>query len=183
MWHRVIWRLLYALNRHRISVLALLVLGLGLGTYQLWRTTAVDEVSASGTLPIEVAVQNIQQQGSNFALTLKEKNGTRRIAMNINGPEALVIARQQGLRVPGETLRAYDLMRDLVRQTGGRVERVIVNDADQQQYYAEVVVTSGSETRVIKARPSDAVALAMTAGAPIYVEDRVLDKFGVKGST
>jgi bifunctional DNase/RNase len=66
---------------------------------------------------------------------------------------------------------------------GGRIDRVLVNDATQREYLAQIVVSeNGGDVRVIKARPGDAVALALQTGAPIFVESQVLDKFGSKGS-
>jgi bifunctional DNase/RNase len=73
-------------------------------------------------------------------------------------------------------------MRDTIQQMGGRVDRVIVNDATQNQYLAQVVVSASGTTTVVKARPGDAIALALQAGAPIYVEDKVLQQFGTRGS-
>ena len=73
-------------------------------------------------------------------------------------------------------------MRDTIQQMGGRIERVLVNDANQREYLAQIVVSGNGDTRVIKARPGDAVALALQSGAPIFVENGVLDRFGSKGS-
>ena len=67
---------------------------------------------------------------------------------------------------------------------GGRIDRVLANDATQREYLAQIVVsdqTSG-DVKVIKARPGDAIALALQANAPIFVENQVLDRFGTKGS-
>jgi bifunctional DNase/RNase len=74
-------------------------------------------------------------------------------------------------------------MREAIQEMGGRVDRVVVNDATQREYLAQVILSSSGEVKVIRARPGDAVALALKAGAPIFVEDRVLDRFGSKGSS
>jgi bifunctional DNase/RNase len=104
--------------------------------------------------------------------------------MAVGSTEALAIAQQRGNTQipPDQQPQAYSLMRDAIQQMGGRVDRVIVNDATQNQYLAQIVVDSSGDTKVIKARPGDAVALALQAKAPIYVEDKVLDRFGTKGS-
>ena len=67
---------------------------------------------------------------------------------------------------------------------GGRIDRVLVNDATQSQYLAQIVVSDSSngDVKVIKARPGDAIALALQSGAPIFVENQVLDRFGTKSS-
>jgi bifunctional DNase/RNase len=189
VWGRVIQRLLYALYRQRIFVLLVVLLAGSAGTYQLWlsRTNLVNEAAASGTAPIEVSVQDVQGSGNNaYTLTLKEKNGNRRISMAVGLTEALAIAlsrERSSVQLPKDQQpQAYDLMRESIQQMGGRVDRVVVNDATQREYLAQVILSSNGEVKVIRARPGDAVALALKAGAPIYVEDRVLDRFGTKGS-
>jgi bifunctional DNase/RNase len=191
IWARVFQRLLYALYRQRIFVLLVVLIAASFGTYELWlsRTNLVNDAAAAGTAPIEVSVQDVQNSGnSGYTLTLKEKNGNRRIAMSVGLTEALAIAlsRQNSqVALPKDQQpQAYDLMRESIQQMGGRVDRVVVNDATQSQYLAQVVLSNGNggDVKVISARPGDAVALALKSGAPIYVEDRVLDRFGTKGS-
>src|SRR6185503_17163687 len=110
---------------------------------------------------------------------LKEKNGQRRISMAVGSTEALAIARQRGSTQipPDQQPQAYDLLRDTIQQLGGRVDRVIVNDATQREYLAQVLGchTGGGKLKVIKARPGLAFALALKAGAAICVAMQVLD--------
>jgi bifunctional DNase/RNase len=103
--------------------------------------------------------------------------------MSVCLTEALAIARQRGSQVPIDLQpQAYDLLRDTIQQLGGRVERAVVNDATAREYLAQVVVSNNGDVKVIKARPGDAIALALKSGAPIFVENQVLDRFGTKGS-
>lgn len=187
LWGRVFKRLLYALQRQRIPVLLLLVIAASVGTYYLWlgQTNLPNEAAAAGTQPVEVMVTDLQGQANNATLTLKEKNGSRRISMAVGLTEALAIAQKRGQSQipPDQQPQAYGLMRDTIQQMGGRIDRVLVNDATQREYLAQIVVSEpGGDVKVIKARPGDAVALALQTGAPIFVENQVLDKFGSKGS-
>jgi uncharacterized protein len=186
LWARVFQRLLYGMYRQRIPLLVVLLIVASAGTYYFWlgKTNLPTEAAAAGTAPVEVTVQDLQGQLPNVTLTLKEKTGNRRISMAIGSTEALAIARQRGNTQipPDQQPQAYDLMRDAVQQLGGRIDRVIVNDATQSQYLAQIVLSNNGDVRVVKARPGDAVALALKAGAPIFVEDKVLEKFGTKGS-
>ena len=188
LWGRVIQRLLYALYRQRIPLLLVLLIGASAGTYYLWlnQTNLPNEAAAAGTQPIEVTVSDLQGQANNATLTLKEKNGNRRISMAVGLTEALAIAQKRGQAQipPDQQPQAYGLMRETIQQMGGRVDRVLVNDATQREYLAQIVVSDSSsgDVKVIKARPGDAVALALQAGAPIFVENQVLDRFGTKGS-
>ncbi|HET6318884.1 MAG TPA: bifunctional nuclease family protein [Chloroflexota bacterium] len=191
IWSRVFQRLLYALYRQRIPVLLILLISLSAGTYWLWleRSNLPNDAAAAGTAPVEVSVQDLQgqlnQQGIlRGTLTLKEKNGNRRIAMAVGSTETLSIlgARGSSQITRDQVPQAYDLMKDTISQLGGRIDRVIVNDVTPSEYLAVIVVSNNGETRIVKARPGDAIALALKAGAPIFVEDKVLDKAGTRGS-
>jgi uncharacterized protein len=183
---RVFQRLLFALYRQRIPLLLVLLISVSAGTYWVWleKSNLPNEAAAAGTAPVEVTVQDLQGTVNNATLTLKEKNGSRRISMAVGSTEALAIARQRGnTQIPSDQQpQAYGLMRDTIQQMGGRIDRVVVNDATQREYLAQVVVSNNGDVKVIKARPGDAIALALNAGAPIFVEDKVLDRFGTKGS-
>ncbi len=188
LWGRVFQRLLYALYRQRIPLLLVLVIAASTGTYYLWlnQTNLPDQAAAAGTQPIEVTVSDLQGQANNATLTLKEKNGSRRISMAVGLTEALALAQKRGQTSipPDQQPQSYALMSSTIQQMGGRVDHVVVNDATQSQYLAQIVVkddTSG-DVKVIKARPGDAVALALQANVPIFVENQVLDRFGTKGS-
>ena len=185
LWGRIFQRLLYALYRQRIPILLILVISAGAGTYFLWlnQTNLPTEAAAAGTAPVEVTVTDLQGAANNATLTLKEKNGSRRISMAVGLTEALAIAQKRGNTQipPDQQPQAYNLLRDTVQQMGGRIDRVLVNDATQREYLAEVVVSNNGDVKVVKARPGDAVALALQTGAPIFVENQVLDRFGSKG--
>ena len=186
IWGRIFQRLLYALYRQRIPVLLILLISASAGTYYVWlnQTNLPNEAAAAGTAPVEVMVTDLQGSANNATLTLKEKNGNRRISMAVGLTEALAIAQKRGNAQipPDQQPQAYSLLRDSVQQLGGRIDRVLVNDATQREYLAEVVLSNNGDVKVIKARPGDAVALALQSGAPIYVENQVLDRFGTKGS-
>ena len=185
LWGRVFQRLLYALYRQRVPVLLVLLISVSAATYYFWlnQSNLPNEAAAAGTAPVEVTVTDLQGAANNATLTLKEKNGNRRISMAVGLTEALAIAQKRGNTQipPDQQPQAYSLLRETVQQLGGRIDRVLVNDATQREYLAEVVVSNNGDVKVVKARPGDAVALALQSGAPIYVENQVLDRFGSKG--
>jgi bifunctional DNase/RNase len=187
LWGRVFQRLLYSLFKQRIPLLLVLLISVSAGTYYLWlgRTNLPSEAAAAGTDPVEVTVSDLQGANiSNMTLTLKEKNGSRRISMAVGTTEALAIARQRGTAQipPDQQPAAYDLMREAIQQMGGRIDRVVVNDATSREFLAQIILSNGGDVKVVKARPGDAIALALKSGAKIFVESQVLDKFGAKGS-
>jgi bifunctional DNase/RNase len=176
---RVRRRILFALYQKRFTVLiggVAMIAALG---FFVVRNIVESSVPAVGAAPIAVSVQDLAPQGNSLPLVLNEKNGTRQLIIrDLESTEARVIAREQGIVLQGEQPRAYDLMRDLIQQTGARVDHVLVIEAERDQFTGRIVVSMGAETRSIRARPADAVALAVKTGAPIYVESAVLDRFG-----
>ena len=68
----------------------------------------------------------------------------------------------------------HDLIVDIVKQTGYSVDRVEINDVEKETYYATIFLTNGEKEITIDSRPSDAIAVAMRADAPILVTANVL---------
>ena len=114
IWGRVFKRLLYALLKQRIPLLLVLLISVSVGTYYLWlnQSNLPAQAAAAGTAPVEVTVTDLQGTVNNATLTLKEKNGSRRISMAVGSTEALAIARQRGSTQipPDQQPAAYDLL-------------------------------------------------------------------------
>ncbi len=68
----------------------------------------------------------------------------------------------------------HDLLHDVISSLGAEVRRVIVSDLRENTYYAVVELQLGEASFSIDSRPSDALALALRAAAPIFVEESVL---------
>ena len=74
----------------------------------------------------------------------------------------------------------HDLLKLLVDRLGGKVEKIIIDDLWQDTYYAKITVSvNGVNVQEIDARPSDAIALALRAKAPIYMAESVLEQAAV----
>ena len=130
----------------------------------------------------EIVFEDLEQVrgGDQIKLILKEKSGNRRLVMMAGLGEALAIAGDRnGARSGSEQPKTYDLMRSLVQELGGRVERVVVNNVTDTTFYAKVVMRVDDRQIEVDSRPSDAIALALRAKAPIFAEVSVLDKAGV----
>jgi bifunctional DNase/RNase len=70
----------------------------------------------------------------------------------------------------------HDLIRDILATLGVEVLKVEVHDLRNNTFFANIHLLREGKTQVIDSRPSDALALALRAGAPIYVEERVIEK-------
>jgi len=105
---------------------------------------------------------------------LREVDGGRilPIWMSAGGAAAIVSATEDPDPYrPG----IHDLLREVVQTLGRRLEEVRIVNADDGQFFAEVVVSG----HAVPARPSDAIAIALRAGCPIRCPDAILDAFGV----
>jgi uncharacterized protein len=74
-----------------------------------------------------------------------------------------------------------DLLAKVLEAAGASVERVAVNSLREETFYATIVLTTGSGTKEVDARPSDALNLALRVDAPIYVADDVMEKSAFTG--
>jgi hypothetical protein len=88
--------------------------------------------------------------------------------------EANAIALQVESIVPPRPM-THDLLHDVLATLGAEVGRVVVSDLRDNTYYATVEVRLGDTTYTIDSRPSDALALALRADAPVFVETSVLE--------
>jgi bifunctional DNase/RNase len=70
----------------------------------------------------------------------------------------------------------HDLLRNMISELDARVTRVVINDLRDSTFFAQIRVIIGERTLELDARPSDAIALALRADAPIYVAQSVLDQ-------
>ena len=109
---------------------------------------------------------------------LREQTGDRRVLpIYIDTPEAKAIA----LALEGREMArpmTHDLLRDVVAALGATVERVTVTELRDSTFYAELLLDVKGRTQVISSRPSDAIALAVRTGAPIFAGVAVLDEAG-----
>lgn len=68
----------------------------------------------------------------------------------------------------------HDLLKNCIEQMQGKVERVVITKIYDNTFYAEIHILRGEEKIVVDSRPSDAVALAIRADAPIYITEEVM---------
>jgi uncharacterized protein len=69
----------------------------------------------------------------------------------------------------------HDLLMRLLQELGARLDRVVISDLRESTFFAYLELRRGTDPLLIDARPSDAIALALRAGAPIFVAESVLE--------
>jgi uncharacterized protein len=105
---------------------------------------------------------------------LKDKQGDRVLPIWVGIFEANAIALQiENIATPRPM--THDLLRNVIKDLDGQVERIVVCDLKENTFYAIIYLTVRGETIAIDARPSDAIALALRTRSPIMVEETVID--------
>jgi bifunctional DNase/RNase len=113
-----------------------------------------------------------------YALILKESNGKRKLPIIIGAFEAQSIALElEGMRPPRPL--THDLLKNVIDTFAVSLNEVCISELRDGTFYAKLFVEGVSETKEIDSRPSDAIALAVRFGAPIYVEEEVLQEAGI----
>lgn len=119
-----------------------------------------------------------QTQSGAYALVLAEENGERRIPIIIGGFEAQAIAIELEALKPPRPL-THDLFVNFAMAFKIELIEVIIHRLDEGIFYSELLCDSGGSRIKIDARTSDAVALAIRFGSPIYTTDDIMAKAGV----
>lgn len=129
---------------------------------------------------IEMTIDSIRVSLMNYqrVVILKEKMAERYLPIWIGPAEADAIAvKLQGANVPRPL--THDLLRMVINSLGAAIEYIVVNDLKSDTFYAKIILSADGKQVEIDSRPSDALALAVRANVPIYVDDTVLDKAGI----
>lgn len=116
----------------------------------------------------DVVLDSVQ----NPLLLLVDINETIVLPIGIGFWEAQAIVLKLHGHLPPRPM-THDLIKSLCHELGAKVVKIVVNDIKDNTFYAEIYFTAADRELVIDARPSDAVALALTVGCPIYLTDKV----------
>jgi len=130
---------------------------------------------------IETTVESIRVSLVTQArvVILKEVEGDRHLPIWIGGFEAEAIAMElQGMS--SSRPLPYDLLRSVISELGGEVHRIVITEINNDVFYARIIINQNGVGYEIDSRPSDAIALAVRIKSPIFVEDSVMERAGVK---
>jgi RNA polymerase sigma factor (sigma-70 family) len=143
-----------------------------------WKEDTMTASTTTGPVPMRVTEVRRQagddERPAKTAILLQEEAGERRLCMWVGAFEATQIAfALEGTELPRPM--AYQFMTSLLEATGGRLAEARVTRLDDGTFYGVAVVEGPAGRREIDARPSDALNLALLAGAPIRVAPEVLE--------
>jgi bifunctional DNase/RNase len=125
-----------------------------------------------------VALSHSITQTHSYAVVLGEVNGLRRLPIVIGGFEAQAIAVALERMQPSRPL-THDLMKNFMMAFNVELVEVIINDLQEGIFYSKLVCSTEHDTVEIDSRTSDAVALAVRFGCPIFTFDNILDSAGI----
>jgi uncharacterized protein len=128
---------------------------------------------------VRLRAVRVDLQSNTPVLLLQETDGEgRTLPIFIGTPEAAAIAYAlQGVTMPRPM--THDLMRDVLSSLDVEIERVVITELQNSTYYAELRLRRGSDVTVVSSRPSDAVAVAVRTGSPLFVSDELMDAEGI----
>ncbi len=129
---------------------------------------------------IELEIDSIRVNLRNYqrVVILREKDSDRYLPIWIGPTEADAIAyRLQDVSVARP--QTHDLLSTVIDELGASVRSIVVNEMTDDIFYARIQLDQNGRSLEVDSRPSDAIALAVRAKVPIYVEEAVLDAHGV----
>lgn len=130
---------------------------------------------AGTQVPVTLARIIINEQSPHQTIVLREKDGRRELDISIGIFEAWAIESRIKETVPARPM-THDLLANLVRELGGELQRVVITELEGGTFFAELWVQQGKKDHRVDCRPSDAVALAVRLGVPVFVEEEVFRK-------
>lgn len=134
-----------------------------------------------GKALVEMVVETVGVSSIDYqpVAILKEKDGGLYLPISIGLAEATAIAVVlENAEVPRPL--TPDLLCAIVEKMGATVEQIVINDLRNHTFFASITLKVNWTQIEIDARPSDAIAVALRAKVPIYVEKAVLDKAGIQ---
>lgn len=128
-------------------------------------------------IEVTVAHVGVDRSTNSPVVILREKAGNRLLPIWIGHAEAGAIAMEmQGVRA--QRPLTHDLLRTLLASMGGQLRRVSITGMRENTYFAELLIQRDEATFAVDARPSDGIALALRARAPIFSAEQLLDTVG-----
>src|ERR1044072_9766829 len=117
--------------------------------------------------------------GKHPIVLLKTADGNKFLPIWIGHPEAAAILMKLQSQAPPRPM-THDLLSDMLEQLGAQVLRITVTELRENTFYAQITVQQDGTEIEVDSRPSDALALAVRAEAPIYVADDVIDESAIE---
>jgi bifunctional DNase/RNase len=125
---------------------------------------------------MEVSKIRIDERRGEQVIVLKEREGNRFLPIIIGISEVTAIKMKiSGIQPPRPL--THDLLRDTILQLGATLQRIVITRLELNTFFAKLILqTKEGELKEVDARPSDSIAVALRADAPIFVAEEVLNQ-------
>jgi hypothetical protein len=128
-------------------------------------------------IEMELSKIVIDEKRHDQLIVLKEKGGLRLLPIVIGLNEASAIKLKISGFNPPRPL-THDLIYVMLKDLNAGVEKIIIDKLEETTFHAKIVIKAANgESKIIDARPSDSVALAVRFHAPIFVEEEIIKQF------
>jgi uncharacterized protein len=117
--------------------------------------------------------------GKQPIVLLKTADGNKFLPIWIGHPEAAAILMKLQSQAPPRPM-THDLLSDMLEQLGAQILRITVTELRENTFYAQITLQQDGGEIEIDSRPSDAIALAIRAEAPIFAADRVIEESAIE---
>jgi hypothetical protein len=117
--------------------------------------------------------------GKQPIVLLKTAEGNKFLPIWIGHPEAAAILMKLQSQAPPRPM-THDLLSDMLEQLGAQIVRITVTELRENTFYAQITLQQDGGEIEIDSRPSDAIALAIRAEAPIFAADRVIEESAIE---
>jgi bifunctional DNase/RNase len=117
--------------------------------------------------------------GKQPIVLLKTADGNKFLPIWIGHSEAAAILMKLQSQAPPRPM-THDLFSDMLEQLEAQVVRITVTELRENTFYAQITVQQAGRYIVVYSRPSDAIALAIRAEAPIFAADRVIEESAIE---
>ncbi|NJL15600.1 MAG: bifunctional nuclease family protein [Microscillaceae bacterium] len=125
-----------------------------------------------------LGLSSSQSQSGSFALVLGEQGGNRRLPIIIGMFEAQAIAIEIEKIIPNRPM-THDLFKSFANAFHFSVSEILISDLKEGVFYAKIVCSDGTDKIEIDSRPSDAIAIGLRFGVPIFTNEAIMSEAGI----
>jgi len=126
-------------------------------------------------IEVELSKIIINEASEQQFIVLTEKGGQRALPIVIGIVEIMAIDRRLKGMLPPRPM-THDLLGDVIETLGANIDKIVIRDMHSNTYYATLHLSNEGESFEVDSRPSDAIALGIATGVPIYVAEEVFEK-------
>ncbi len=130
-------------------------------------------------IPMDITGVRMELPSNTPIVLLREQGGERFLPIWIGPVEAMAISSAIDGIVPPRP-QTHDLLTSVIQSLGATISRVVVTELRENVFFADLVLEVDGGEVVVSSRPSDAVALAVRTGAPVYARTEVLEEAGIE---